>query len=369
MRELYQKYKLFFIILFLLIFGFLVWYFFNIIILVVIAGIISIIGTPIVELLDRIHFKKIRFPHFLSVSLALIFILVILLGLFSFFIPLILREAQMISSIDGARFAQYYHSEILWIQETLIRYGVIRPTDTVESLFQENFSRIINFGLFSNILGKVISFTGTFFFEAFSILFLSFFFLYDTRLLPRFILMLINEKYHEQTRNVMQKSKKLLTRYFTGLFLQVLANIATYSIALTIIGVKGALVIAFFAGIIIIIPYLGGIIAIVTGILLGLTGVISTGDYAHILPMALKILIAMVLVQLIDNNIFQPFIQGKSVHAHPVEIFLVVIAAASIGGIPAMIVAVPLYAFLRIVASEFLSQFRLVQEMNRKNNK
>jgi predicted PurR-regulated permease PerM len=161
----------------------------------------------------------------------------------------------------------------------------------------------------------------------------------------------------------MQKSKKLLSRYFIGLFLQVLANIATYSVALAIIGVKGALVIGFFAGIIIIIPYLGGIIAVITGILLGVTGVISAGDYSQILPMAIKILVAMVVVQLIDNNIFQPYIQGKSVKAHPVEIFLVIIAAAGIGGIPAMIIAVPAYAFLRIVASEFFHQFRLIREM------
>jgi predicted PurR-regulated permease PerM len=54
------------------------------------------------------------------------------------------------------------------------------------------------------------------------------------------------------------------------------------------------------------------------------------------------------------------------VRAHPVEIFLVIIAAGSIGGIPAMITAVPGYAFLRIVASEFLSNFRLVRKMTEK---
>jgi predicted PurR-regulated permease PerM len=79
--------------------------------------------------------------------------------------------------------------------------------------------------------------------------------------------------------------------------------------------------------------------------------------------MAVKIVIAMLIVQLIDNNVFQPLIQGKSVKAHPVEIFLVVIAAASLGGIPAMIVAVPTYGFLKIVATEFLSHFRGMHEM------
>jgi predicted PurR-regulated permease PerM len=363
MRELYEKNKLFFIILILLIIGFLVWYFSEIIIFVIVAGIVSVMGSPLVELLDRIHIGKLKFPHVLSVTLTLLLLIAVFFGFFSFFIPLIFQEANMISSIDSRKLAEHFQPQIDWLQSTLIRYGVIRPTDTVESLIRENFSKIADFGLFSNILGGLISFTGTFFFNLFSIVFLSFFFLYDTTMLPRFIYKVVSPKYHEQTRNVMQKSKKLLSRYFIGLFLQVLANIATYSVALAIIGVRGALVIGFFAGIIIIIPYLGGIIAVITGILLGVTGVISAGDYSQILPMAIKILVAMVVVQLIDNNIFQPYIQGKSVKAHPVEIFLVIIAAAGIGGIPAMIIAVPAYAFLRIVASEFFHQFRLIREM------
>ncbi|HTX88106.1 MAG TPA: AI-2E family transporter [Bacteroidales bacterium] len=364
MKDLYQKYRLFFLIIFLLAIGFLVWYFFPILVLVLIAGVISIIGSPLVNLLDRIHIGKVKFPHVLSVTLTLLLIIAVIIALFSFFIPLVFAEAQLISSIDTQKLEQYYHPQIQWLQDNLIRYGIIQRSDTVESLFLDNFSRIVDFGLFSTILTRLISFTGSFFFHTFSIIFLSFFFLYDSKMLPRFILKLVNEKYREQTQNVMDKSKKLLTRYFTGLFFQVLANIATYAIALTIIGVKGALVIAFFAGIIIIIPYLGGVIAVITGILLGVTGVISAGDYAHVLPMAISILVAMLIVQVIDNNVFQPYIQGKSVRAHPVEIFLVVIAAASIGGIPAMIVAVPAYAFLRIVASEFLSQFRLIRDLN-----
>lgn len=102
----------------------------------------------------------------------------------------------------------------------------------------------------------------------------------------------------------------------------------------------------------------------IMGVLLGVTGVISVGDFAQIMPMTLKILGAMFVVQTIDNNVFAPLIQGKSVKAHPVEIFLVVIAAASFGGIIGMVVAVPAYAFIKIVATEFLSNFRLIRHMS-----
>ena len=366
MQELYQKYKLFFIILGLAFTGFLVWYFSEIVIFIVVAVVVSIIGSPMVELLDRIRFRKLKFPHILSVIITLLLMVVLFFGLISFFIPLIVKEANMISNIDGKALMDYYKYEIAWTQDFLLRYGIMPKGATIDSSLKDFALKLVDFGLFSNILSKIISFAGTFLFSVFSILFLSLFFLYDNRMMPRLILLVVPQKYEEQTRNVMTKSRKLLSRYFIGLIIQVLLNILTYSLALIIVGAKGALVIAFFAGIIIVIPYLGGIIAIITGILLGVTGVISMGDYAHIVSMALKIFIAMLAVQLIDNNVFQPYIQGKVVQAHPVEIFLLILAAASIGGIPAMIIAIPAYGFLKIVAVEFLSQFRLIQKISEK---
>lgn len=365
MPDLYNRYKLFFVLLFLGIGAFLIWYFSQIVIFIIVAMVLSIIGTPLVDLIDKIRIGKIRFPHGLSVAITLILMIILFFGLFSFFIPLVVREAGMISQIDTQKLIEHFHSEIAWLQTNMRQYGIIPRGATLESSIKAMIIKLIDFDLFSNLLSSIISFTGTFFFNVFSILFLTFFFLYDYTMMPRFLLLIIPEKYEEQTRNVMLRSKTLLARYFIGLIIQILANIITYSIALLIVGVQGALVIAFFAGIIIIIPYLGGIIAVITGVLLGLTGVISEGNYDQIWPMVIKIIVAMLLVQAIDNNLFQPFIQGKSVKAHPVEIFLVVIAAASLGGIPAMIVAVPAYGFLKIVATEFLSNFRLIKEIKK----
>jgi predicted PurR-regulated permease PerM len=220
-----------------------------------------------------------------------------------------------------------------------------------------NIIKFFNFTFFSNILGSVISFTGTFFFSLFSVIFLSFFFMMEPAMLPGVILRMTPSHLKESIRNVMSKSRILLSRYFIGLFIQIIANITTYSVALYLVGVPNALVIGFFSGVIIIIPYLGGIISMLMGVLIGATGVISLGDYNLMMPMIIKILIAMFVVQTIDNNVFAPLIQGKSVKAHPVEIFLVVIAAATIGGILAMIVAVPAYGFIKIIVGEIRSTF------------
>jgi len=364
MNALYQKHKLFFIIVICAI-GFLAWYFSQILICIIIAGVISIIGYPLVELLDRIHYKKIRLPHVLSVFLTLIILLALVLGLLSFFIPLVVKETSLVTSIDWQKFIDYYQPQLQWLQRTLTRYGIIKKNATFESLVKDNLSHFIDLSIFSNILSSVISFAGSLFFYVFTILFLSFFFLLDVMMLPHFILMLVPLKYKDQTKNIMLKSKTVLSRYFTGLFINVLVMIASYSISLSIVGADGALVIAFFAGIMNIIPYIGPLIAVGTGIVLGVTGTISEGHYGAIGSTMLGILIAMVVVILLDNIVYGPLIQGKSLKVHPVEIFLVIIAAGSIGGIPAMIVAVPSYAFLRIVGEEFFSQFKRNSEMKK----
>lgn len=367
MRELYQKNKLFFIILFAGALGFLVWYFSNIVIFIIVAGVISIVGAPLVELLDKIKIGRFAFPHILSVTMTLLLMLLLFFGMFSLFIPLIVNEANLISNIDGKQFTAYYQSDVANLQHTLIHYGIMPRGASIESVAKQAILKIIDIGMFSNVLSSIISFTGTFFFNLFSILFLSFFFMQDSKMLPRFILLITPVKYEEQIKTVMSKSKDLLSRYFIGLIIQITANIVTYSLALYLVGVPNPMVIGFFTGIIIIVPYLGGIISMLMGVILGVTGVISAGEYALIMPMALRIMAAMFVVQTIDNNVFAPLIQGKSVKAHPVEIFLVVIAAAGLGGIVGMIVAVPAYGFVKIIAHEFLNNFRIVRHISEKS--
>ena len=67
------------------------------------------------------------------------------------------------------------------------------------------------------------------------------------------------------------------------------------------------------------------------------------------------------IVQVIDNNLSQPFIFSNSVNSHPLEIFLVILIAGFLFGILGMIIAVPLYTILKVVGKEFLPHNKIVQ--------
>jgi predicted PurR-regulated permease PerM len=363
LKELYYKHQLFFLILGVLAVGFLIWYFSPIVICVLIAGVVMIIGQPLVERLKRIRIGKLKIPNGLSVTLTLGLIVVVFLGIMAFIVPLIVKEVNMLTSINPEQFVSYFQHEIDQFQAFLINYGIMAQDETIAGYLKSSLLKVMNTDLVSNILNNIFTVAGNIFFYFFTTLFLAFFFLLDREMLKNFILVLFPVKYEDKARNILSSSKKLLSRYFIGLIAEMLALSLLVSFGLMLIGVGGAFPIGFFAGIMNIIPYIGYAIATILGIILGVTGVVSTGAYAAIGPIAIKVLVVFVVANMIDNTFFQPFFFGKSVKASPVEIFLVIIASGFIGGVLGMIVAVPAYTFIRIVAREFFSEFRVVRKL------
>ena len=71
------------------------------------------------------------------------------------------------------------------------------------------------------------------------------------------------------------------------------------------------------------------------------------------------------VANLIDNFVLQPLIYSTSVHAHPVEIFLVIMMAGSLAGVPGMILAIPSYTVIRIVAKQFLGNIKIVKQLTK----
>jgi len=69
------------------------------------------------------------------------------------------------------------------------------------------------------------------------------------------------------------------------------------------------------------------------------------------------------IVHTIDNLVFQPVIFSSSVKAHPLEIFIVILASGFAAGIPGMILAIPAYTVLRVLAREFFYNFKAVRRI------
>ncbi len=350
-------------ILAVLLLGYLIYRFSYIIVWVVIAAMLSFIGQPLVKLFDKIHIRKLKMPRPLSALLALLVIVLAGAGFVAVFVPLIVNQAETISSIDVDLLNRNLQGPLQWLDEKMHTMGAIPDGQTIQDFTLEKLKSVINVGSVGSVIGKFISAAGSIFVGIFSILFISFFFLKDENLFQESLFLFIPEKHHRATQNVVRESKSLLIRYYLGVLLEVAGVMLLITLGLKIFGIKNALLIGFFAGIMNIIPYIGPLIGGVIAITLGVISTLAMGTYDELLPVILKIAGTLIVINFIDNNILVPTIYSKSVKSHPLEIFLVIIIGGGIAGLAGMLFAVPVYTLLRVIAREFFNEFRVVKKL------
>lgn len=350
-------------VLALLVTGYLIWRFSYIIVWVLIAAMVSFIGRPLVALFDSIHIRKLKMPRPLSALLTLLIIALIGAGFIAFIVPLIVQQAETISTIDFDKIAQNLQAPIQWLNEKMQKFGALPEGESLQDFLVLKVRNLISVGTIGSVIGKFFSAAGNIFVGLFSILFISFFFLKDETLFEEGLLIFIPEKHHEGTKKVVDESKNLLIRYYLGVVLEVIGVMSLVVLALWIFRIKNALLIGFFVGLMNIIPYIGPIIGGAIGLVLGTISVLASGSYNDLLPVTLKLLGTFAVVNFIDNNILIPVIYSKSVKSHPLEIFLVIIIGGGIAGLLGMLFAVPVYTLLRVIAREFFQEFRVVKKL------
>ena len=164
---------------------------------------------------------------------------------------------------------------------------------------------------------------------------------------------------------VLMHTKNLLSRYFIGIAIQISIIATIVSVGLTIVGIENAILIGLLAGVINIIPYLGPIIGGTIGVTIAVMSNLDLELQTQLLPLILKVFAVFATAQLTDNFVLQPLIFSKSVKAHPLEIFFVILIAGSLAGIVGMVLAVPTYTFLRIVGKEFFHGYKIVQGLTK----
>jgi predicted PurR-regulated permease PerM len=238
---------------------------------------------------------------------------------------------------------------------------------TIESYLKTQLSVFVNFGQVSSVFGSIATAIGNLFLMFFSVSFVLFFFLKEEGLFGRWILILSPVRYEERVSRVIESVRFLLKRYMIGILLQVLGVMIISTLGFTIVGLgfSHAVVVGVFAGLINVIPYIGPWIGALFGLVVAVANNLQANFMDVTLPLMIMILVVVLVVQFIDNMIFQTIIYSKSVESHPLEIFLVTMIAGSLAGIPGMILGIPAYTVLRVIASEFLSEFEVIQSLTK----
>lgn len=358
--------KIIVVIVLLTVVGFGIWYFRDIVSFFLIAGVLSIIGHPIVQWLDRIRIGKVRIPHSINALIALLMLIGAIAGIGLVVVPVIANQARTISQIDIEQVALTYDEPLSQLETELVKYGVLQEGETIDQTVNEHLSRLMGYIDVSVLLQRAIDIAGLLFIGVFAVLFMTYFFLKEDKLFFNGILLFVPSRYKEEAVNILYMSKRLLTRYFVGLCIELISMVTLITTGGLIIGIENAFLVGFLGGMMNVIPYLGPIIGATIGALLVATTNMGADLYTQLLPMVGGILGVFVISNLIDNLVLQPVIYANSVLAHPIEIFIVILMAGSMAGIPGMILAIPGYTVLRIIAREFLSRQEFVQRLTRR---
>jgi len=352
----------------LIIVGFLLWYFSSILTYILVAAFLSIIGQPLVRLMNTIKIKKFEFPHALSALITLMGMFFIIFLIFWLVVPLIAKQADLLSGISIDTLSKSFQEPIKYVQKILVQYNLISPSEDITQNISSQILSVVGITQFSNFINSIVSFTSSLAVAVFAISFITFFFLKDEKLFYKMIMAATPIVYQNEVRHVLMETKRLLTRYFIGLCLDLTLVISLMTMGMWILGFKNALMIGFFVGIMNIIPYVGPIIGAAIGILLGLSSNLDLDFSTQMVPLIFKMTGVFITVNLLDAMVLQPTIYSNSVKAHPLEIFLVIMMAGSIAGVPGMMLAIPSYTVLRIVAKEFFNKFYLVESLTKNIN-
>lgn len=342
------------------------WYFRNIVAYILVSGVLSIIGRPLVDLFCKIRIGKWHFPHAISALLTLLIIWGVIVLFFVIFVPLVTRQINYFSTIDSEKIVQLVEKPIKNIENIFrsINRG-ISDEISLQDYFAKKVSEVLNINMIQSFLGSVISILGNLLVAVFSISFITFFFLKDQHLFFESILIWVPDKYTDNFARALYSIKNLLTRYFIGVLIQCTVIMIMVDIGMTIVGIDfhQALVMGLILGILNVIPYVGPWIGLFIALIMGVASHIDQDFSTVVVPLVYYMIIVEVIVHATDNVLNQPLIFSNSVRAHPLEIFIVILAAGFAAGIPGMILGIPTYTVIRVFAREFFYNFKAVQKL------
>lgn len=341
---------------------------------IIVAVVVSFVGRPIKELLERIEIRGKSAPAWILTMLTIVIIIAFLLTLITIVIPVF---ASVIESVYSNIHSISFSSDTLtqpiqslndWIVTKFPRVG---EDFRVETALMDAIRKWFDFSSISSFLGSMAGTIASIGVGIFCVIFISFFFIKDPQLFRKIIGALVPDRLEKTAIDAIGEIENLLTRYFAGIVLEVCGVTLINFLGLALLAKIGwgpALGIAFMIGLLNTIPYvgpwIGGAIGLCLSLALKTSALLAAGVTSfNFLGFALTVCAVFVVTQWADNFFYQPLIYSTSIKAYPLEIFLVLIMAGAVGGILGMLVAIPSYTVVRVIAMRFLPNVKAIRRL------
>ena len=191
-------------------------------------------------------------------------------------------------------------------------------------------------------------------------LMVGFYLLYDFNKVNEKIKSILPNNWKEGYDDLTHRLNTSLRSYIQGVLLVMLLVFVTQSIGLTIAGMEAPILFALFCAITDIIPYFGPYIGGIPAVIVGFTISPITG---------ICVLISIIVVQLLENNFYQPLIMGHTMQLHPVTIMIGLLLFQHFFGILGMVVATPVIACIKELILFINERINLVEKISGEKTK
>ena len=221
----------------------------------------------------------------------------------------------------------------------------------------ENFSSTLTTSLPNALLNVGQSLIGGIISFALGLM-IGFYMLFDFNKLNDHIESLLPKKWRKTYKELGERLNNSLRNYIQGLLLVMLLVFITQAVGLTLAGLKAPLIFALFCALTDVIPYFGPYIGAIPAVIVGFAVSPITGICS---------IVAILVVQLLENNFYQPLIMGHTMKLHPVTIMLGLLIFQHFFGIIGMIVATPVIAAGKVIFTYIDEKINIIGKITGEN--
>jgi predicted PurR-regulated permease PerM len=325
--------------------------------------VISLILSPIKNLFLKIKIKKFHISASIATLLSMVIFFGVIIIFFAYVMPPIINNLSALLTIDYDNLLLQLQSNLKPLEDTLKYYKIANENFSIIQIIQSYISQFQSSINIEDTFANIINSFGDIIIGVITVIFFSFFIVKDQNVFPSLVKSLFAERYHVIVDNIINDTRILLSRYFLGILIDQIIVFILMFFVFTLIGYDYAILIAFFAGLFNIIPYFGPLIALIIAILLGIVSTLTAGADTQLIWTIVITIIGFESVKALDNFILQPNIYARSVKSTPFEVFLILIIGEELFGIVGMILSVPVYTLLRIIAVQTLQGVPLIQKI------
>jgi len=327
----------------IILFGLAIGFFYlikDILLIVFAALILASAFDPMVD-----WFQKRKIPRALGIIIIYIVLFSVLAGSFILIIPPISNEIGQLAQ----NFPSYYNS----ISEGIINFQNSSHITAIDQL-QNGLTSLGNnlpstvgsiFGVLYSIFGGI--------FSMILVLVITFYFTAYENATKSFVQSITPAEKQPYILRLYNRIQIKLGQWLRGQLILSLVIFALTFIGLTILGVPYALILAFIAGILEIVPTIGPILSAVPALFFG---------FLQSPVMGLSVVILYMVIQWLENNLIVPKVMSKSVGLNPLVVIVGVLIGVKIGGIFGALFAVPVMTALSVFLDDVINK-RQEQEL------